>query len=64
MITLVIGRFVPLDAAEQTNTDRFDSNGENTIIRLGANVGENERIVPEKRLKMGARGWVPKEERM
>jgi hypothetical protein len=34
--------------------DTVDINGENTIIRFGANVGENVWVIPEKRLKTGA----------
>jgi hypothetical protein len=33
--------------------DTIGGNGENTTIRLGANVEGNEGIVPEKRLKRG-----------
>jgi hypothetical protein len=34
--------------------DTIGINGENIIIRFGANVGENVQVIPEKRSK----AWV------
>ncbi len=33
--------------------DTIDINRENTIIRFGANVGENVHVIPGKRIKRG-----------
>jgi hypothetical protein len=33
--------------------DTIDINGESTIILFAADVGENEQLIPEKRLKTG-----------
>jgi hypothetical protein len=36
-----------------TSPDTIDINGENTIIRFGANVGKNVHVIPGRRIKEG-----------
>ena len=52
-----VGMCSPSHLMERGNfetPDTIDINGENTIIRSGANVGESVQVIPEKRLKTGA----------
>ena len=46
----------PLHMLERRNfemLDTIDINGESTIIWFAADVGENERSIPDKKLKTG-----------
>lgn len=46
----------PLRLVERRNSETpntIDINGENTIILVEADVGENEQSIPEKELKTG-----------
>ena len=64
MVTVVMMVLPALEVDTLCSSGGMIRTAENTMIPLGANVGENKRIVPEKRLKTEVRGWVPKEERM